>query len=76
MVQIGLYFLTVFVDYSSEAFLEPTYNTLLTFGASENESILEGQIWRFVTPLFLHASLVHLFANVISQLVLGFRIEP
>ena len=30
-------------------------DVLIVYGAKYNQAILEGQYWRFVTPIFLHA---------------------
>jgi rhomboid protease GluP len=51
------------------------FDPLLVFGAKTNSAILEGELWRFVTPLFLHASLTHLFVNMYSLYALGPPIE-
>jgi membrane associated rhomboid family serine protease len=40
-----------------------------------NQAILAGQVWRFVTPMFLHGSLLHLFVNMYSLYALGPAIE-
>jgi rhomboid protease GluP len=34
-----------------------------------------GQVWRFLTYGVLHGNLVHLFGNVVSQLMVGSLIE-
>ncbi|MDP1835994.1 MAG: rhomboid family intramembrane serine protease [Chlamydiales bacterium] len=39
------------------------------------EKIREGEVWRTITPSFLHTDLIHLFFNVIWLLVLGKQIE-
>jgi rhomboid protease GluP len=44
-------------------------------GAKVNQAILAGQVWRFVTPMFLHGSLLHLFVNMYSLYALGPAIE-
>lgn len=33
------------------------------------------ELWRFVMPLFLHANFMHLFMNLVSQLILGSQLE-
>ena len=76
VVDIAIYFLTVFYDYDSEAFLEPTEDSLDTFGAKNPEKQHDYQVWRWVTPVVLHADLNHIFFNVLIQLILGFRLEP
>lgn len=41
------------------------------YGAKVNQSIIEGQYWRLLTPVFLHANLLHLLVNCYSLYVLG-----
>ncbi len=36
-----------------------------------NEQILRGQLWRLITPVFLHGSIMHLLANMYSLYILG-----
>ena len=36
---------------------------LVTFGANYGPLILQGQVWRFFTSMFLHIGLTHLFFN-------------
>ncbi len=39
------------------------------------EKIREGQIWRLLTPIFLHYDIFHLFFNMIWLIVLGRQME-
>ena len=41
------------------------------FGIKANDLIDQGQIWRFITPAFLHGSPTHLFVNMLSLHSLG-----
>lgn len=34
-----------------------------------------GQVWRFVTPIFMHASIMHLMFNCFFQMRMGFPLE-
>jgi rhomboid protease GluP len=45
------------------------------WGAKINRAILDGQYWRLVTPIFLHAGVVHLFFNSYALYVLGPSVE-
>ncbi|MFD1736544.1 rhomboid family intramembrane serine protease [Bacillus salitolerans] len=49
--------------------------TLIQFGAKYTPLILEGEWWRFFTPIFLHIGFLHLFMNTIALLYLGRLIE-
>ena len=50
-------------------------NVLLAYGAKENNLIIQGQYWRFVTPIFLHANLLHIALNMLNLVVLGIFLE-
>ena len=50
-------------------------NVLITYGAKDNTLIIQGQYWRFVTPIFLHANLLHVGLNMLNFVVLGVFIE-
>jgi rhomboid protease GluP len=47
----------------------------LMLGARVTELILEGQWWRFITPVFLHGSVTHIFFNMYALLSLGSLLE-
>jgi rhomboid protease GluP len=48
---------------------------LVVFGAKINELIVQGQLWRLVTPIFLHIGIVHLAFNTYAIYVFGSQIE-
>jgi len=55
----------------------PAGTDMLTlYGAKINELILEGQIWRLLTPMLLHGSLLHLGVNMYALYILGRFLEP
>ncbi|WP_342773904.1 rhomboid family intramembrane serine protease [Mesobacillus subterraneus] len=50
-------------------------STLIKFGAKFNPLILEGEWWRFFTPIFIHIGLLHLFMNTLALFYLGTMVE-
>jgi rhomboid protease GluP len=48
---------------------------LITYGAKDNALILQGQYWRFITPIFLHANALHVGLNMLNLLILGVFLE-
>lgn len=48
---------------------------LLRFGAKVNSRIISGQIWRLVTPIFVHMGIVHLAFNTYAIYVFGTQLE-
>ena len=48
---------------------------IIQFGAKVNSLILEGEYWRFITPIFLHGSLTHLLVNCYSLYIIGSLVE-
>ncbi len=48
---------------------------LIAYGAKENDLILHGQYWRFLTPIFLHVNALHVGLNMLNLLVLGVILE-
>lgn len=52
-----------------------TSSTLIQFGAKVNPLILEGEWWRFLTPIFLHIGFLHLVMNTIGLYFIGTAVE-
>jgi rhomboid protease GluP len=51
-------------------------NGMLThLGAKDNAPILAGQLWRFVTPMFLHVNEIHIAVNSYSLMIIGPQVE-
>jgi rhomboid protease GluP len=50
-------------------------STLINFGAKFNPLILEGEWWRFFTPMFLHIGFLHLLMNSMALYYLGPMVE-
>ncbi len=53
----------------------PGLYPLLEWGAKNNTLILEGQLWRLATAIFLHIGLVHLAFNAYAIYMIGPQIE-
>jgi len=51
------------------------YDFPAVWGAKINALILEGQAWRFLTPVFLHASVIHIGFNMYALLSIGPGLE-
>jgi len=45
------------------------------YGARFNTAIRAGELWRFITPVFLHGSMAHIFFNMYALLSIGTFLE-
>lgn len=61
------------LQFASQSLTGIDYPSL--FGAKFNQVILEGQLWRFITPTLLHGSILHLGFNMYALYVLGIGLE-
>ena len=48
----------------------------VTWGIQDNTLILNGEVWRLITSMFLHADLAHLGGNMIFLHILGRSLYP
>eukprot|EP01017_Pseudomicrothorax_dubius_P010949 TRINITY_DN1399_c0_g1_i2.p1 TRINITY_DN1399_c0_g1~~TRINITY_DN1399_c0_g1_i2.p1 ORF type:complete len:294 (-),score=43.92 TRINITY_DN1399_c0_g1_i2:134-1015(-) len=56
--------------------LAPVGGSILKYGSGEAYLIkYEFQLWRLITPIFLHASLMHVCSNAIFQIIFGISVE-
>ncbi|HPH94512.1 MAG TPA: rhomboid family intramembrane serine protease [Anaerolineaceae bacterium] len=69
VITIGCFLLQL----ASEAFLK--YDWLFIFGGKIDPFILQGEIWRFITPVFLHGSLMHIAFNMYALMQFGPDLE-
>jgi rhomboid protease GluP len=76
IIDVLMYIITVFYEYDTNEFLQPKISTLIKFGAKDPSKMHGYEIWRWFTPSLLHLNLMHLFSNMIMQLILGSRLEP
>jgi membrane associated rhomboid family serine protease len=53
----------------------PQRSELVATGAFFTPAILSGEVWRLVTPLFLHADFWHLFVNMFVLYWVGSRLD-
>lgn len=51
------------------------YDIPALLGMKINELILQGQVWRLVTPVFLHGSLLHIAFNMYALVIIGLPLE-
>jgi rhomboid protease GluP len=48
---------------------------LAVYGMKVNQFILQGEYWRFITPVLLHASILHIGFNMYALYILGPSLE-
>jgi rhomboid protease GluP len=52
-----------------------TSDYVLTTYGQNNQSVFNGAYWQLITAIFIHASIVHLFGNMLFLLIFGLRAE-
>ena len=65
----------VFLLQQASIFLLNGTDLPAVFGMKVNELILDGQIWRLFTPMFLHGSILHLGFNMYALYIFGPGLE-
>jgi len=48
---------------------------VIYYGAKINEAIYAGELWRFISPIFVHAGILHIFVNMYSLYSIGPIVE-
>lgn len=51
------------------------FDVMLALGAKDHRAIAAGQVWRYVTPIFLHVDPLHLLVNMYSLYIIGPPVE-
>jgi len=67
-----------FEPFSYNLWLGPSVDTLIKFGAKDSYLMSYSggfEIWRFITPMFLHIGVFHLMLNIFAQISLGIELE-
>jgi rhomboid protease GluP len=68
-VTVAIYLLQV----ATQALLG--YDLPALLGMKINENIMAGQLWRLVTPMFLHGSILHIGFNMYALIIIGSGLE-
>lgn len=55
--------------------VSPSSQELLEFGGSRRLEVLNGEYWRLLSSIFIHAGIMHLFMNLIGLGVSAFLLE-
>ncbi|KAL9232019.1 hypothetical protein vseg_007169 [Gypsophila vaccaria] len=64
-----------FLPLHENRLIGPSSSTLENLGGLRLELVQEGEWWRLLSCLWLHAGLIHLIANMVSLLFIGVRLE-
>lgn len=56
-------------------FFRVTNGTVIQLGANYKALVQDGEIWRLITYMFLHGSIMHLVVNMYSLFVIGTQVE-
>jgi len=70
---IGLSVVVFILQYLAESSTGSDW--LFLIGGKINPLIMQGQVWRLITPIFLHGSILHISFNMYALYVIGSRLE-
>ncbi len=74
-VLIGVTVLIYGLQWISQRYTSGGYDWPFLLGGKINEFILQGQLWRLITPVFLHGSILHIAFNMYALYTLGQSLE-
>jgi len=70
---IGICVLVYLIQIGTQSFLGQDIPAL--WGIKNNDLILQGQVWRLLTPIFLHGSILHIAFNMYALFYIGAMLE-
>jgi rhomboid protease GluP len=73
MIVLGITIAVFVFQYFAELTNKP--DLLIAYGAKDNAAIMAGQIWRLITPVFLHLSFLHFAFNMYAFFAIGPTLE-
>jgi rhomboid protease GluP len=72
---IGLTVLVYLLQILSQSLLGQNMDLPFIYGGKINSQILQGQVWRLITPILLHGSLLHIGFNMYALYSIGPSLE-
>ena len=64
-----------FTSFLSGNALTTSDNVITAFGQDNYRILLNGEVWRLFTAMFIHADIVHIFGNMLFLFIFGLRAE-
>lgn len=74
-ITVGIFFGQILTAGPPRAGNPILLSPLVTNGAFDQAKVLEGEVWRLLTPVFLHSGIFHIFGNMLVLYFMGTRLE-